>query len=366
MDQSGNKPFVFVSYSHRDKEKVIPILNRLISDGVELWYDSGIEAGSEWPDYIAQKILDCDRMICFISDGYAGSKNCSRELYFAISRNKPVLSIYLEDKVDMAPGMMMNLESYQSLFYTRFDGKDSFCDALLKESYLDSCKTASDKPVQTEKKVEVKETNTVRTPPTRTKRGSLERSEADYIMKLQRVEEALSKNPDNGELKKKCDKLEKTLHRIDIAKLKRDNASARAKVFKVIGVVMLCMLLLCIPERLVFGFANSLPVTREGFGQAAVTAMVILGIFCLFDLFLYDYYNPVQRFIGTVTYLVTLCGSVVCSLWCCGLLSGWLNVTAIPVLFYLVVILAFVVLNMAMTFIRYMIWAIIEPMLNYA
>ena len=46
MDKSGNKPFVFVSYSHKDKEKVVPILNRLISEGVAIWYDKGIEAGS--------------------------------------------------------------------------------------------------------------------------------------------------------------------------------------------------------------------------------------------------------------------------------------------------------------------------------
>ena len=55
----GNEPYVFVSYSHKDSDRVQPLIQELKERGFRIWYDAEIEAGSEWPEYIARRLLNC-------------------------------------------------------------------------------------------------------------------------------------------------------------------------------------------------------------------------------------------------------------------------------------------------------------------
>ena len=145
MPFQENKPYIFISYAHKDNGIVLPILEQLDKLNVNFWYDNGIEAGSDWNDFIANKIRHCNKMICFISDYYAGSTNCIKELYFATDKkiNKKVLSIYLKDKVALPDGVTMQLLPYQSLYYTKFNGASDICSALYNEPFLSNCKLSS-------------------------------------------------------------------------------------------------------------------------------------------------------------------------------------------------------------------------------
>ena len=69
------KPYIFISYSHRDSDKVIKIVERLQSEGYNVWYDEGIDPGTEWDENIAKHVSACSYFIAFISNGYIGSKN---------------------------------------------------------------------------------------------------------------------------------------------------------------------------------------------------------------------------------------------------------------------------------------------------
>ncbi len=137
-----NKPYVFISYAHRDAAEVIPCVHAMRSKGINLWYDEGIEAGSEWPEFIAQKVVDCTKFVLFISKAYLESQNCKRELNFAISRKKDILSVYLED-VDLSPGVEMQLGTYQAIFKKRFNNNASFYDAMSVEHFFDKCRVSS-------------------------------------------------------------------------------------------------------------------------------------------------------------------------------------------------------------------------------
>ena len=55
----GEKPFIFISYSHQDIERVVRLIRRLQSEGFRIWYDSGIQAGAEWPEEVATHIKNC-------------------------------------------------------------------------------------------------------------------------------------------------------------------------------------------------------------------------------------------------------------------------------------------------------------------
>ena len=57
MSTANDKPFVFISYAHANSDRVLPILRAMQESDICLWYDGGIEAGSEWPEYIAERVI---------------------------------------------------------------------------------------------------------------------------------------------------------------------------------------------------------------------------------------------------------------------------------------------------------------------
>ena len=112
----GAESFVFVSYSHRDTAVVFREIERLHSQGVRLWYDEGIDPGSEeWPEEIAKALEGAGVLLFFLSAASVASKHCRREFQFADDANKPIVPVYLEDAV--LPGSLkLQLSIRQALF----------------------------------------------------------------------------------------------------------------------------------------------------------------------------------------------------------------------------------------------------------
>ena len=52
----GNRPYIFISYAHANSPAVMQITEVLSERGYRIWYDEGIEVGSEWPEYIAEHL----------------------------------------------------------------------------------------------------------------------------------------------------------------------------------------------------------------------------------------------------------------------------------------------------------------------
>ena len=52
---NGTEPYIFMSYSHKDTDVVLNAVDVLTDNGFHVWYDNGIEAGTEWPEYIAER-----------------------------------------------------------------------------------------------------------------------------------------------------------------------------------------------------------------------------------------------------------------------------------------------------------------------
>ncbi len=90
---------MFVSYSHRDSGRVLPIIEGLQSRGLRIWYDEGIEVGSHWDKAISEKLSRCTYVVCFITSSFLRSENCLDEIHFAKEYQKGPLIIYLEDLV---------------------------------------------------------------------------------------------------------------------------------------------------------------------------------------------------------------------------------------------------------------------------
>lgn len=144
-----DKPYIFISYAHKNSEKVVPILMKLQQEGYNFWYDEGIEPGSEWDEFIANKITNCSYFIAFVSNAYVQSKNCKDELNYARDLDKELLLIYLEE-VNLPAGMAMRLNRIQAINWYLYDERnisDSY-QKLYTTSGMSITKLVEEQPLQ--------------------------------------------------------------------------------------------------------------------------------------------------------------------------------------------------------------------------
>ena len=129
------RKYIFVSYAHKDGEQVLPMISALRSAGYEVWYDEGIEAGTEWPEYIGEKLVGCSLFLACISENAMESINCRNEIHLAISKKKEMLVAYLE-KTELSPGMELQLGSMQAIFRYRHASEESFFEEMTSARIL--------------------------------------------------------------------------------------------------------------------------------------------------------------------------------------------------------------------------------------
>lgn len=134
----GDDKYIFVSYCHKDKKHIFPIIERLSRDGYRVWYDEGIDPGSEWPEIIARHLNGCATCIAFISENSLNSHNCRREINFALLKKKPFISVVIEP-VQMSLGMEMQLSATQSVFKYTLSDDNEFFSKLYDAKCLCSC-----------------------------------------------------------------------------------------------------------------------------------------------------------------------------------------------------------------------------------
>ena len=140
-EYNGSEKYIFVSYSHKDKNLVHPIISALASQGYRVWFDSGIHPGTEWPEVIASHLEKCSAFIACVSENSMQSHNCRSELNFAILKGKPFIGVILE-RVQLTPGMEMQMSTFQSLYYYNFATFGEFFDRLTESPFLEQCRGA--------------------------------------------------------------------------------------------------------------------------------------------------------------------------------------------------------------------------------
>lgn len=153
---SGNEPYIFISYAHKDSHKVIPILEELQKRRFRFWYDSGIDVGTEWPEYIASSLGKASCVLAFISENAQMSPNCRREITYSINAGKAVLVVYLEE-CSLSPGMQLQLGTLHAIFRTRYHSMDSFMTSLCKADCLIPCLEPEEAPAASQSMVDLQE-----------------------------------------------------------------------------------------------------------------------------------------------------------------------------------------------------------------
>ena len=138
---TGNDPYIFISYSHKDSETVMKIVSKLSEEGYRVWFDvGGIPLGRDYAEHIANRIDGCSYFITFISGSYVESAFCLDELHFATDSDKNRFLVYLDD-AKLSAGLEMRQRRYQNLMLYKYniDTDGEVWDMLFSANGIDSC-----------------------------------------------------------------------------------------------------------------------------------------------------------------------------------------------------------------------------------
>lgn len=136
---TGDDPYIFVSYAHKDKNKVFGVIRSMQEQGYRIWYDDGINPASEWDENIAAHIKGCSYLIAFISQNYIDSDNCKDEIKYARDLKKERLLVYLED-TELPAGMAMRLMRLQAIHKYTYSSESDFYDKLYSAHGIEVCR----------------------------------------------------------------------------------------------------------------------------------------------------------------------------------------------------------------------------------
>ncbi len=136
---NGSKPYIFISYAHKDSDVVLPIIESMVKKGYRVWMDLGIEAGTEWSNNIAAHLRDCSAFVAFLSRNSIASENCLDEIAYAKSHKKASLMIFLEQNLTLPEGTDMQTARFQRMYLFRQSSAQSFLEQLSRSDILSPC-----------------------------------------------------------------------------------------------------------------------------------------------------------------------------------------------------------------------------------
>ena len=111
----GKEPYIFISYAHKDMEKVYAEIRRFNEAGFNVWYDEGIAPGNEWTDDIADALAGCAVFVVMITPISATRDNVLNEINFALDEKKPFIAIHFEE-TELKRGLKLQIGTKQAIF----------------------------------------------------------------------------------------------------------------------------------------------------------------------------------------------------------------------------------------------------------
>ena len=88
---------IFISYARADRDRVLPLAERLREAGVTYWLDEGnIQGATLWGKEIVEAIRNAKVLVLFATEASFESKNVAKEVAIASEWEKPILPVYLE------------------------------------------------------------------------------------------------------------------------------------------------------------------------------------------------------------------------------------------------------------------------------
>lgn len=126
----GNEPYIFVSYAHMNSDIVFTHIKKLYNAGFRIWYDEGIDPGTDWSDEIALALNNAACFLVFMSPEAARSHNVKKEIVFAVSKKKYMVCVYIAE-TELPLGLEMQLGNIQGIPETQFANKNKFYERFM-------------------------------------------------------------------------------------------------------------------------------------------------------------------------------------------------------------------------------------------
>ena len=95
------KPFIFISYSHKDRDSILPILKWLYEIGWKIWYDEGLTIGDKYDEVLEEHIKNCSAFLFFATGNSINSYYIKEnEIPWAQKFEKPIIKCILDEGID--------------------------------------------------------------------------------------------------------------------------------------------------------------------------------------------------------------------------------------------------------------------------
>ena len=95
----GDQPFIFISYSRKDSEAVLPFVRAMAERGVRVWWDEGLHAGEKFGERLQRQVERCAGIAVFLSENSVASKAQNwvlEETKLAAEHDRAVIPIRLD------------------------------------------------------------------------------------------------------------------------------------------------------------------------------------------------------------------------------------------------------------------------------
>lgn len=138
----GQEPYIFLSYCHRDRERLIPLFDYLAGEEYRIWFDDGNQGGDDWLDNIENHLEDCRVMIAFITENSSLSHNCKSEIVYALKCRKKVIPI-LMGSTELPKGLRMQLSHLHYLSRMDFDSDELLMAKACKAVECQDCRISA-------------------------------------------------------------------------------------------------------------------------------------------------------------------------------------------------------------------------------
>ncbi len=87
--------YIFISYSHKDRDYVHRLQDALQTEGFEVWIDDRIDYGDEWPMVIQDRLDGCDAFIVVATENSYKSNGFKKKSHVRRRINKPFFPLLL-------------------------------------------------------------------------------------------------------------------------------------------------------------------------------------------------------------------------------------------------------------------------------
>ncbi len=126
---TGNEPYLFISYSHKDVATVYPILDALYDRKYRIWYDESCENGNDFRDELRHRIEGAEAVVLFVSQASMESPYCGMEIIVARENGKRLFPIYI-DNVTVPPAFQILLANTH---HSTSDNLDKLIKSMVRD-----------------------------------------------------------------------------------------------------------------------------------------------------------------------------------------------------------------------------------------